>query len=301
MRDDRLVRPLDFSGKRHIGVMLILLSAFLFSPVGVFSKGVDADAWSVLFWRSVFAAPAGFLYLVFTRNLGSEWYRFRCHLRFALPVIIMQTGATAAFIAAFKLTSVTNVSLIWGTSPVIASAIAWLWLRERVTSSFLVAVVLVIAGNSVLVLGSAGAHGGTSVVGDALALLMTILVVSAAMVYRYCPDMPSTMPPVLSSVALAIIAWNLVDPMNVPVSEIGISALSGISFVMACVLLFEGSKHLATGEVALLAVMEIPLAIILAFLILAEHSSIWTMTGGTIIMASVLWYQWRMLHREQTR
>lgn len=299
MRDDRLVRPLDFSGKRHIGVMLILLSAFLFSPVGVFSKGVDADAWSVLFWRSVFAAPAGFLYLVFTRNLGSEWYRFRCHLRFALPVIIMQTGATAAFIAAFKLTSVTNVSLIWGTSPVIASAIAWLWLRERVTSSFLVAVVLVIAGNSVLVLGSAGAHGGTSVVGDALALLMTILVVSAAMVYRYCPDMPSTMPPVLSSLALVAIAVMLIDPSTVPAGEIAISALSGISFVMACALLFEGSKYLAPGEVALLEISEIPLAIILAVLLLAEYPSIQTMIGGTIIMGAVIWYQWRTLAKDK--
>ena len=33
MSDNRVVGQLDFSGKRHIGVMLILLSAFLYSPV----------------------------------------------------------------------------------------------------------------------------------------------------------------------------------------------------------------------------------------------------------------------------
>ena len=73
MSDDRVVSQLDFSGKRHIGVTLILLSAFLYSPVGVFSKGVDADSWSIIFWRGALAAPAGIFYLMVIGKLGGEW------------------------------------------------------------------------------------------------------------------------------------------------------------------------------------------------------------------------------------
>ena len=295
MSDDKVVSKLDFSGKRHLGVMLILFSAFLFSPVGVFSEGVDADAWSVLFWRGVFAGVAGLVYLLVTGRLGAEWCRLRRNARLALLVVALQTAATAAFISSFKLTSVANVALVWGTSPVVAALIAWLFLRERVTISFVVAVGLVILGNAIMVSASAAGHGGTSLAGDALALLMTVLLVIVIAVYRYCPDLPSTIPPFLSSFALAIIALLLIDPMAMHPHEIGISALSGITFVMACATMFEGSKYLAPGEAALLGITEIPWAIILAVLVLSEYPTRQTLVGGVIIMTAVVWYQWRDL------
>ena len=283
----------DFSGKRHIGVMLILLSAFLYSPVGVFSKGVDADSWSIIFWRGALAAPAGILYLMVIGKLVAEWCRLRRNARFSLLVITLQAGATAAFIASFKLTSVANVALIWGASPVIAAVMGWLLLREPVANSFLVAVALVVAGNAVIVFGSASGHSGSGLAGDALALLMTVLLVSTIIIYRHCPDMPSTLPTVAATLVLMLVALFFSSPFAVPLDEIMISALGGITFVMACVTLFEGAKYLAPGETALLCITEIPWAIILAILVLADYPTMQTMTGGTIIMAAVLWYQWR--------
>jgi drug/metabolite transporter (DMT)-like permease len=295
MSDDRVVSQLDFSGKRHIGVMLILLSAFLYSPVGIFSKAVDADSWSIIFWRGAVAAPAGILFLLVIGKLDAEWCRLRRNARFSLVVIALQAAATAAFIASFKLTSVANVALIWGASPVFAAVIGWLWLRERVTKSFLVAVGLVVAGNAVIVLGSASGQGGSGLAGDALALLMTVLLVTSTIVYRHCPDMPSTLPTVAATLVLMLVASALSSPFAVPLDEIIISALGGITFVMACITLFEGAKYLAPGETALLCITEIPWAIILAILVLAEYPSAQTMTGGAVIMAAVLWYQWRAL------
>lgn len=283
----------DFSGKRHIGVMLILLSAFLYSPVGVFSKGVDVDSWSIIFWRGVVAAPAGILYLMVIGKLGAEWCRLRRNARFSLLVIALQAGATAAFIASFKLTSVANVALIWGASPVIAAVMGWLLLREPVANSFLVAVALVVAGNAVIVFGSASGQSGSGLAGDALALLMTVLLVSTTIIYRHCPDMTSTLPTVAATLVLMLVALFFSSPFAVPLDEIMISALGGITFVMACVTLFEGAKYLAPGETALLCITEIPWAIILAILVLADYPTMQTMTGGTIIMAAVLWYQWR--------
>ena len=285
----------DFSGKRHIGVMLILLSAFLYSPVGVFSKGVDADSWSIIFWRGVVAAPVGILYLKVIGKLSAEWCRLRRNARFSLLVIALQASATAAFIASFKLTSVANVALIWGASPVIAAVMGWLLLREPVANSFLVAVALVVAGNAVIVFGSASGQSGSGLAGDALALLMTVLLVSTTIIYRHCPDMPSTLPTVAATLVLMLVALFFSSPLAVPLDEIMISALGGITFVMACVTLFEGAKYLAPGETALLCITEIPWAIILAILVLADYPTMQTMTGGTIIMAAVLWYQWRAL------
>ena len=215
MSDNRVVGQLDFSGKRHIGVMLILLSAFLYSPVGVFSKGVDADSWSIIFWRGAIAVPAGIFYLMLTGKLGSEWCRLQRNAWFCLLVVALQACATAAFIASFKLTSVANVALIWGASPVIAAVIGWLLLRERVTKRFLVDITV-----------------------------------------RPSSNMPSTLPTVAATLALMLVAPLLSSPFTIPLDEILISALGGITFVMACITLFEGAKYLAPGETALLCITE---------------------------------------------
>lgn len=295
MNGNKILNPLDFSGKRHIGVMLILLSACLFSPVGVFSKGVDADAWSIIFWRGAAAAPAGLAYLLVIGRLRAEWCRLWRNIWFGLLVIALQASSTAAFISSFKLTSVANVALIWGASPVVAALIAWLFLRERITRSFVVAVGFVIIGNTVMVSASASGHGGAGLAGDGLALLMTVLLVTAVIVYRCRPDLPSTAPTIGATLMLMAVASMLADPLSIPLHEMMISALGGITFVMACITMFEGAKYLAPGETALLGVTEIPLAIILAILVLAEYPSSRTMIGGAVIMAAVMWYQWRAL------
>ena len=276
------------AAQRHVGILLILLSAFLYSPAGVFTKAVEAGVWSVLFWRGVFAAIAGVLYLLVIRKFSEECERFLCEWRMGLLVVALQAIATATFILAFKLTSVANVALIWATAPVLATAIAWLFFRWRINHHFFVAAMLVLLGNAILVLGSIG---GGSLVGDLFALTMTILVVSATILYRYRPTIPTTLPVVMASIVLALCALLVTDPFSAPTWEIILMGMSGATFVMACTCLFEGSKYLAPGETALIEVTEIPWAIILAILFLAEWPSMQTVIGGTIIMAAVLWYQ----------
>jgi len=44
------------SKNRILGVILPLVSALIFSTAGPFTKGVEAGAWAVVFWRGVFTA-----------------------------------------------------------------------------------------------------------------------------------------------------------------------------------------------------------------------------------------------------
>jgi len=44
------------------GVALVCISAIAFSTAGLFTKGVSADAWSVIFWRGVSAAVFTLVY-----------------------------------------------------------------------------------------------------------------------------------------------------------------------------------------------------------------------------------------------
>ncbi len=110
------------------GVALVCISAIAFSTAGLFTKGVSAEAWNVIFWRGVSAAAFTFIYVVWRGGLGSEVRRFGWPAGLAL---LLSASGTAAFIPAFKLTSISNVSMIWATAPFLTALLAWLVLSER--------------------------------------------------------------------------------------------------------------------------------------------------------------------------
>jgi len=159
---------------------------------------------------------------------------------------------------------------------------------QRVSFGFAMACVAVLGGTFIIVYGS---FGGSGLAGDLLALLMTLMMVLIMMVFRRFPETPATLPTVSSSVLLLPICWYLGDPFVAEPAEIALMALFGVTFVIASITLAQGSKFLSPGETALLSISESPWAIILAMLLLAEFPSMQTVIGGSIIMASVLWYQ----------
>jgi len=278
------LRPVT-SGERVFGIWLVVVSAMFFSTAGVFSKGVAADAWTIIFWRGIFAAACGFIYLLVIGRLRDEVRDFKAP---SIAVSIVYASGTAAFIPAFKLTSIANVALIWSTAPVLAGLFAWWLFGQRVSFGFAMACAAVLGGTLVIVYGS---FGGSGLVGDLLALWMTMMMVLIMMIYRRFPDTPSTLPTVAASILLLPISLYFSEPLAAAPAEIALMALFGVTFVIASITLAQGSKFVSPGETALLSISESPWAIILAMFLLAEFPSLQTVIGGTIIMAAVLWYQ----------
>ena len=289
------LRPVT-SGERILGIWLLIISALFFSTAGVFSKGVSADAWTIIFWRGIFAAISALLYLLVIGRLRDEVRDFKMPA-IALPAIalsVIYASGTAAFIPAFKLTSIANVALIWAAAPVLAGALSWWLFGQRVSLGFVLACMVVVGGTFVIVFGS---FGGAGLVGDLLALWMTLMMVLIMMIYRRFPDTPATLPTVAASLLLMPMSLYFSEPLAAAPGEIGLMALFGITFVIASITLAQGSKFLLPGETALLSVSESPWAILLAILFLAEWPSMQTVIGGAIIMAAVLWYQVTALRR----
>ena len=288
-------------GDRAKGLWLVAVSALFFSTAGLFSKGIAADAWSIIFWRGVFAVAGAVLWLVVTGRFRGEAARFG---RPSLALAVIYAAGTAAFIPAFKLTSVANVALIWSAAPVLAGALGWWIFGQRMAAGFMLAGFMlagfmlacacVLAGTAIIVRGS---FGGAHLGGDLLALWMTLMMVLIMIIYRRWPETPVTLPTVAASLLLLPVGWMLGDPAAASVWQIALMALFGLTFVVASVTLAGGSTWLAPGETALVSVSETPWAILLAGLVLAEWPSPQTVIGGAVIMAAVLWYQVTALRR----
>ena len=274
-----------------LGVLILISSALIFSTAGLFTKGVEADAWSVIFWRGLSAAIFAIGYAILRGTLNDELRRFNYT---ALLAAVLMASGTAAFIPSFKLTSIANVSLIWASSPFVAACLSWALLNERPSRKVVIASALAFVGVCIVVKES---FGSGNVVGDLLAFWMTLMMASTMVLYRKHPNTPTVLPAALSSIFLLPVAWYFTNPSSVSAPEIWILTGFGLIFAVASVLLSEGARRVPSAEAALISALETPLAPIWAFLLLSQVPSTMTIFGGVIIFTAVVWSQRIQSHK----
>jgi len=267
---------------RNAGIILLLISALVFSTAGLFTKAVEAGAWEVIFWRGVFAALFTTGY-VFSR--GAARVEFSGMGRWGLLVAVVSAAGTAAFIPAFKHTSVANVVLIYAASPILAALLAWYWFREAMTRAAMLGCAAAFSGVILIVSGSLES---INIRGDLLALWMTLCMTLVVVIYRRAPATPAAGPAVFASVLLMPPALWFGNPFNIATEEVLILAAFGLIFAIASVTLSEGARRVPSGETALLSTLESPFAIALAWVLLSEVPALATFIGGALIMTGVV-------------
>lgn len=270
---------------RNTGLILVLISAIVFSFAGIFTNYVTTDAWGVIFWRGLSAAGFTVFYLLLKGQLSNEIRAFDIH---AAAATLMMAAGTAAFIPAFKLSSVADVALIYAAAPFVATALSWFFIAEAPTRTVLLASTAALFGVMLIVSDAAGTGKLT---GNLLAMFMTLMMAGTMVIYRKWPATTAALPAAMSSVILLPIAAIFGHPLSAPSQEQPILTLFGLVFAIASVTLAEGARRLPSAETALVSTLETPLAPILAYLILREIPSIEMIMGGCIIFTAVLWSQ----------
>lgn len=276
--------PIDPS-TRTTGIVLVVVSAIVFSFAGIFTKSVSTAAWGVIFWRGVAASLFTLTYLVLRRKLVSEIREFG---RPAFVVTFLMAAGTSAFIPAFKLSTVANVALIYAAAPFIAAGLTWAFIREFPTRKVVLASIAAFCGVLIIV---AGSLGGSQIRGDLLALFMTLMMAGVIVVYRIYPATTAALPAALSSVVLMPFAAMFGDPFAAPIGELPALIAFGLVFAIASVTLSEGARRLPSTETALLSTLEMPLAPVLAFILLSETPTLAVLFGGLVILLAVIWSQ----------
>lgn len=266
---------------RLIGIALVLISATIFSSAGLFVKGVEASAWSIIFWRGLFAAIFTYVYVAWRGQTSREFLGMG---KAGVAVAVVGASGTIAFIPSFKFTTIANVSLIWAAAPFVTAVIAWIWLRERPNRIVLISSIVAFAGVLLIVSGSLGS---LHLKGDLLALWMTIAMSIYMCIYRLYPNTPAAGPAALMSIFLVPLAYVFGDPLAASFKEIAIMASFGLVFSVASVTLAEGARRLPASETALISAIETPLAPIWAFLLFTEYPAASTTIGGIIILTAV--------------
>jgi len=268
------------------GLLLVALSALLFSTPGLFTRAVAASGWDVIFWRGLFGILFTGVYMIWRGSLRREFATLGTS---GWVNAVFWASGSIAYLQAYKLTTIANVSLIYGSAPVIAALLAWVWFGERPRNIVLAASLLALMG--VVAIGS-GSSGTSHLGGDLLALWMTIMVAISFALFRKFPNTPAAATAILASL-LALppcLIWG--DPFSMPANEVALMALFGAVFSMASILLAEGSKLLPAGETALMSNLEVPLQPVLAWAIFSELPPQATFIGGALVLVAIAFSAW---------
>ena len=167
------------------GIILIAISAVVFSTAGIFTKSVASSAWDIIFWRGVFAAGFTTTYVIWRGMFRTEFVLMG---RSGWAAAIVGASGIVAFIPAFKLTTMANVMMIYAAAPLLAAVLAWVWIKEKISLRVLAGCFGAIVGVVIIVQGSIGQ---LNLQGDLLALWMTIAMSVLMVIYRRFPETPA--------------------------------------------------------------------------------------------------------------
>lgn len=267
---------------RILGILLVTISALVFSTAGLFVKLVSAGSWEVIFWRGMFSVGFSLIYVLWRQRFKLEVSAMG---RSGVFIGLVGAAGTAAFVPAFKMTTIANVTLIYAAAPVIAALLAFVFVGEKIARTTVIAICLAFAGVLVIV---SGTLGGVHLIGDFLALVMTFNMAVIMVLYRAYPNTPAAGPAMLSSGILIGLALVFASPFAIDFAELPVLALFGLIFAVASITLAEGAKRISAGQTALLSVMETPLAPLLAWLVLTEIPPMTTFVGGSLVFLAVI-------------
>jgi drug/metabolite transporter (DMT)-like permease len=268
------------------GLLLVAVSALLFSTPGLFTRSVSASGWDVIFWRAIFGIIFTAVYLAWRGLLQSQMTGLG---KSGWANAIFWASGTIAYLQAYKLTSIANVSLIYGSAPILTALVAWVWFRERPRNVVLAASVLALLGVGVIAQGSlATSH----IAGDLLALWMTCTVAIGLSIFRKYPQTPAAGASMMSSILVLAPALVWGDPFATSGPEIVILALFGLVFSVASILLSEGSKLMPSSEAALMSNLEVPIQPVLAWVVLSELPPRATFIGGALVLVAICISAW---------
>jgi drug/metabolite transporter (DMT)-like permease len=275
----------DHRSRPWRGPILVVLSAVAFSTAGFFTRLIEVDVWTMLFWRGLFGGLfiAGY---VASRQGGTVAAAFRL---IGLPGVVAagcSTAATICFVNALRQTTVADVLVINATAPFMTAGLAWLWTGERERWTTLAASGMALAGVVVTV---SAAFGSGRLFGDSLALLMTILISAMMVVIRRHRAVCMLPAASLSAFLCALVVWPLADPASATGwNFVNLVLFGTMQFGLGLLLLTVGTRLISATRSALIGALETPLAPALVWLAFGEVPPLLTCVGGAVVLAAVV-------------
>lgn len=282
------VSPTVSRREERVGILLVFLSALMWSFGGTFARFIDvADSWTVVFWRSVWAAGFLLCFMIWRDGWRGTPALFRGMGLPGLAVAFCFATASTCFVVALGYTTVANILLMQAGVPLLAALLAWLLFREQVSPTTWIAIAAVIAGVAVMV--SESLDGAVSPIGDGLALLIAVMFSIATVITRRFAHVRMTPATCLGAILAAAFAASQASTFAVSARDMGfLFAFGVVNLGLGLAFFATGARLVPAALAALLGTFEPILGPIWVWLVHSEVPSARTIVGGVIVIAALL-------------
>jgi len=266
------------------GALLVAGAALVWSSAGLIARTATTDAWTTLFWRSLYACLFVLLYIGW-RDGRAGYAAFRKLDRTGLGVAVSFALSSFTFITALEKTAVANVIIFQAAAPFIAALLAWAWLGERVGGLSLAAILASFLGIVVMVSDSVGQG---RVLGDALSLVMGTSFAVMIVLARRRRDVSMTVAACLATALLALVTAPFSSFAIAPFDML-LLVLFGIGQMGLGLIMFTaGVRLMPAADAGLVSTLEVILMPFWVWLVYGENPGPRALAGGAIVLSAVV-------------
>ena len=282
------IHAFDHAGMRRRGIFLVAGSAVVWSFGGAIARFLSVDdSWTVIFWRSLFAAIFLLGFMLWRDGPRGTLALFRGMGLAGLGVAMCFAIASTSFVVALAYTTVANILLMQAGVPLIAALLTWTLFRERTSATTWAAIAAVIVG--VVIMVSESFTGKVSPIGDGLALLISVLFAIATVITRRHAHVRMAPAVCLATTMAACFSIFVAGHYVVSPADFGwLIAFGALNLGLGLAMFTTGVRLIPAALAALVGTLEPVLGPLWVWLIHNEIPSGRTLAGGSVVFAALI-------------
>nr|WP_163500309.1 DMT family transporter [Halomonas socia] len=273
---------------RQQGLLLTAGGALIMAPDALLIKVANLPDAEILMWRG-FLSALGFFLIALMRHGNGIWGVYRRCGWTGIAVALLFSLTTCGFVLGNQYTKAGNVLMILAGAPLIAAALSWVILKERLPRRTWIAIWLCLAGIAMIALDDAGAG---SWVGNAFALMAATTLAINFTLCRTRPGIDMSPMLVFNGIIVGSVAglfWLAGGEPSLPeTNQLAVVVLLCLIIVPCGVTLLQrGPLYLPAAEVGLLLLLEVVVGTLLAWWIISEQPAPMALVGGALVLGTL--------------
>jgi drug/metabolite transporter (DMT)-like permease len=280
-------------------IVLMVCAATLWSIAGVVTRHLSPELqahgrFEITFWRSFFAALfiAGLMVLVQREGLRPVVAAGRAGLVSGAMWAVMYSG----FMLALTLTTTANTLLVLSVGPLLTALLAWLVLRTAIPGRTWLAIGVATVGLAwMFARGDGGLPTGSHLLGMSIALMVPLASAINLVTLKKARAQVDLVPAVFIggtlSAVLMLVLMLATGGLPFKATALDVVLLATLGFFqlgLPCAMMIRATRHLSAPEVALLALIEVLLGPIWAWLGAGEVPAAGTLAGGALVLGALV-------------
>lgn len=272
-------------------ILLMIIAPLLWSIAGVLTRHLDAArGFEITFWRSLFSGIFVAVALLVQFGAGRAVATVRAVGGLGILSGMMWCVMFVCFMIALTKTTVANTLIVMSVSPLLTAFLAWMILKQRIAQRTWIAIAAAFVGILWMFVSGMSAVGGQHLAGMLIAGAVPVAAAVNLIAIKRAGHGVDLIPAVLlGSVFSAVLMLPFAWPMQASWHDIGILATLGFfQLGLPCMLMVRAAKHLTAPEVSLLALLEVLLGPLWAWLGAGEVPASETLVGGAVVLGALV-------------